>query len=55
MNDELREMIIDRAPMREVKRAARAGGTVLLRDAAIKAALDGVTSLEEVARVTYAD
>lgn len=54
INDELREMIIARAPMRAVKDAARLDGTILLRDAAINAALDGVTTLEEVARVTYA-
>lgn len=55
INDELREKIIARAPMREVKDAARSDGTILLRDAAIQAALDGVTTLEEVSRVTYAD
>lgn len=55
INDELREMIIARAPMRAVKNAARAEGTILLRDAAVHAALDGVTTLDEVARVTYAD
>lgn len=53
MNDALREMIIARAPIQVIKDAARADGTILLRDVAIKAALDGVTTLEEVARVTY--
>ena len=53
LDDELREMIIAKAPMRALKEAARANGTVLLRDVAIDAALRGVTTLEEVGRVTY--
>ena len=46
-------MIIARAPMRSLKEAARARGPVLLRDVAVDAALQGLTTLEEVGRVTY--
>ncbi|HRO52516.1 MAG TPA: GspE/PulE family protein [Alicycliphilus sp.] len=53
LDDEMREMIIARAPMRSLKEAARARGTVLLRDVAVDAALQGLTTLEEVGRVTY--
>ena len=36
LNDELRELIIARAPARKLKEAARAAGTVPLRDAALQ-------------------
>lgn len=55
MNDELREMIIARAPIRVIKDAARANGTRFLRDAAKDAALAGITTLEEVNRVTFSE
>ena len=55
MNDELRELIVTRAPIRTIKQLAQAQGTRLIRDAAIQAALDGQTTLEEVARVTFSE
>jgi general secretion pathway protein E len=55
MNDELRELIIARAPIRTIKEAARTHGTYFLRDSAIAAALSGQTTLEEVGRVTFSE
>jgi general secretion pathway protein E len=55
MNDELRELIIARAPIRSIKEAARMHGTYFLRDSAIAAALSGQTTLEEVGRVTFSE
>lgn len=55
MNDELRELIVARAPIRTIKEAARANGTRFLRDAAMDLAAAGYTTLEEVDRVTFAD
>jgi general secretion pathway protein E len=55
MNDELRELIVSRAPIRTIKEAARATGTRFLRDAALALAASGRTTLEEVDRVTFAD
>jgi general secretion pathway protein E len=52
LDDDMREMIIAKAPARALKDAARDRGTVLLREAAMDAALRGLTTLEEVARVT---
>lgn len=52
MTDELREMIVARAPIRVIKDTAIAHGTRFLRDAALDAALNGITTLEEVNRVT---
>ncbi|MRR51418.1 MAG: type II/IV secretion system protein [Rhodocyclaceae bacterium] len=55
LNDELREMIVARAPIRSIKEAARANGTRFLRDSAMALATEGMTTLEEVNRVTFAD
>lgn len=55
LNDELREMIVARAPIRTIKEAARANGTHFLREAALALATAGQTTLEEVNRVTFAD
>jgi general secretion pathway protein E len=52
LDDDLRELIVARAPMRTIKEAALRGGTRFLRDAAIDLWLDGQTTLEEVNRVT---
>src|SRR5688572_10698560 len=53
LNDELRELIVARAPARKLKEAARAAGTVPLRDAASALVQAGETTLEEINRVTF--
>jgi general secretion pathway protein E len=53
LNDELRELIIARAPARKLKEAAQAAGTVPLRDAAMALVDGGETTLEEINRVTF--
>jgi general secretion pathway protein E len=53
LNDELRELITARAPARKLKEAARAAGTVPLRDAALAMVEAGETTLEEINRVTF--
>jgi general secretion pathway protein E len=53
LNDELRELIAARAPARKLKEAARAAGTVPLRDAAMALVQAGETTLEEINRVTF--
>jgi general secretion pathway protein E len=55
MNDELRELIIARAPIRAIKDAALRNGTRFLRDAAVAAACAGLTTIEEVNRVTFSE
>jgi general secretion pathway protein E len=55
MNDELRELIIERAPIRVIKDAAVRNGTRFLRDAAVEAACAGLTTIEEVNRVTFSE
>jgi len=52
LDDEIRELIVARAPIRSVKEAARRAGFRSLRDAALDVAAAGETTLEEVNRVT---
>ena len=54
LDDALRELIVARAPVRQIKEAARRNGTQFLRDAAVTLLLEGVTTLAEVNRVTLA-
>ena len=53
LNDEIRELIISRAPIRQLKEAARRNGTRSLRESALDLVRDGITSLEEANRVTF--
>jgi general secretion pathway protein E len=53
LNDELRELIVARAPARKLKEAARAAGTIPLRDAAMRLVENGETTIEEINRVTF--
>jgi general secretion pathway protein E len=52
LNDELRELIVERASLRLIKEAARRSGTRFLRDSALNLVASGHTTLEEVNRVT---
>ncbi len=53
LNDELRELITGRAPLRQLKEAALRSGTRFLRDAAFDAVKQGHTTLQEINRVTF--
>jgi general secretion pathway protein E len=53
LNDELRELITARAPIRKLKDTAAANGTRFLRDAALDAVRRGETTLQEINRVTF--
>lgn len=52
MDDELRDMIVNRAPSREMKAAAASRGTRSLRQAALDLVREGETTLAEANRVT---
>jgi general secretion pathway protein E len=52
LTDELRELIVARAPIGQVKEAAIRGGTRSLREAALALVKSGDTTLEEINRVT---
>jgi general secretion pathway protein E len=53
LNDELRELIVAREPIRKLKEAAKRNGTRFLREAALDLVRRGETSLEEANRVTF--
>jgi len=52
MNDEIRELVIEKRPVRHIKEAARLNGTRSLREAALELVRRGETTLEEIKRVT---
>jgi general secretion pathway protein E len=52
LDDELREMIVQRQPVRQIKELARSKGTRSLLEAALDVVREGATTLEEVRRVT---
>jgi type IV pilus assembly protein PilB len=55
LNDDMRDLIVSKAPVSRLKEAARAAGTAFLRDAAVEKLLKGETTLAEINRVTFAD
>jgi len=54
LDDELREMVAAKEPIRRLKEAARQRGTRSLKDAALALVRSGHTTLDEVRRVTLA-
>ena len=52
LDDEVRELIIERRPIRQVKELARRNGTRTLREAALDMVRRGETTLTEIQRVT---
>jgi len=55
ITDAIRTLIIDRRPSSEISTAAQAGGTLLLREAALDKARAGITTVAEINRVTFGE
>ncbi|HKS82797.1 MAG TPA: GspE/PulE family protein [Candidatus Acidoferrales bacterium] len=55
LSDHIREMIIDRRPTSEIKRAARQEGMSFLRESGLKKIRGGLTTLREINKVTFLD
>ena len=53
LNDEIRELIVAKEPIRRIKEAARRNGTRYLREAALNLVRSGETTLKEINRVTF--
>jgi type IV pilus assembly protein PilB len=53
MNDEINDLVVRRAPVSEVREAARANGMKLLREDGMQKAIEGITTVEEVLRVVF--
>jgi type IV pilus assembly protein PilB len=55
LSDHIREMIVDRRPTSEIKRAAIAAGMTTLRASALTKVRAGVTTLREINKVTFVE
>ena len=55
LTDDIRELVVARAPVRQIREAARSSGTKGLFEAALELVAQGETTLEEVRRVTLAN
>ena len=55
VTDHIREIILERRPGSEVRRAARAEGLTSLRESAVAKVFMGVTTLHEINRVTFVE
>lgn len=55
IDEQIRELILEGASSAEVKQAAVANGMFTLRMAALNKLMDGMTTLDEVLRVTFGD
>ena len=53
LSDHIREMIIDRRPTSEIKRAAGEEGMMFLSDSALAKVREGLTTLKEINKVTF--
>jgi general secretion pathway protein E len=54
MTDEIRELVMKRCDVGEIARVAEQQGMVTMRDDGLQKALYGLTTIEEVLRVTPA-
>lgn len=55
LSDEIREMILDRKPLSEVRKRAKLEGMIFLREIGMAKVLKGVTSLRELNKVTFVE
>jgi type IV pilus assembly protein PilB len=53
LSEKIREMILDKRPASEIRRAARDEGMTFLRDSALAKAREGITTLKEINKVTF--
>jgi type II secretory ATPase GspE/PulE/Tfp pilus assembly ATPase PilB-like protein len=55
LTDNIREMILDKRPTSEIKKAAREEGMRFLRESAVEQVLSGKTTLREINKVTFVE
>src|SRR3954463_239884 len=53
LSEKIREMILDKRPASEIKRAAREEGMTFLRESAVEKVKFGITTLKEINKVTF--
>jgi len=55
LSDRIREMILEKRPTSEIKKAAREEGMRFLRESAVEQVMNGVTTLREINKVTFVE
>lgn len=55
LDDHLRELIVNKVPAVQLKKAAKEAGTVFLRESALEKVFAGETTLREINRVTFVE
>jgi type IV pilus assembly protein PilB len=55
LSDRIRELILEKRPSSEIKRAARQEGMFSLRESALEKVREGVTTLREINKVTFVE
>jgi general secretion pathway protein E len=55
LTDHVRELILDRRPISEIKRAAKEQGMRFLRESAVERVMLGLTTLREINKVTFVE
>ncbi|MBI3598274.1 MAG: pilus assembly protein PilB, partial [Nitrospirae bacterium] len=53
LSDEIREMILERRPSSEIRKAAIGEGLTTLRQSGLQKVFNGETTLREINRVTF--
>jgi type II secretory ATPase GspE/PulE/Tfp pilus assembly ATPase PilB-like protein len=55
LTDRIRELILEKRPTSEIKKAAREDGMRFLRESAVERVMTGVTTLREINKVTFVE
>src|SRR5437870_2945582 len=55
LTDRIRELILEKRPTSEIKKAAREDGMRFLRESAVERVMDGQTTLREINKVTFVE
>jgi type IV pilus assembly protein PilB len=55
LSDSIREMILEKRPTSEIKKAAREEGMRFLRESAVERVMLGITTLREINKVTFVE
>ncbi|HEV2177814.1 MAG TPA: GspE/PulE family protein [Terriglobia bacterium] len=55
LTDTVRELILEKRPISELRRVARKEGMITLREAALEKVQEGVTTLKEINKVTFVE
>jgi type IV pilus assembly protein PilB len=55
LTDRIRELILEKRPTSEIKKAAREEGMRFLRESAVERAMQGLTTLREINKVTFVE